>query len=745
MKGLKFTSLATLLAILLPGSALALEPTISKQYTLVKKVQISRTEYDFTYKAELINGDASIKNVRATVSSSPPHTSVIDGGVAFSDAQAGERLTGLDTFTIRQNRSYPFDPASLTWSVLFDSAAPVQVTQALETLKQNVGSDIQVEWSRDGTEIDSITRPDWSVTQPPTATKVHSLSTPGELAGTPLENALAFLRNNYKLFQLRPDISDLQVESVDGQGISNYFISLQQTVNGVPVFDRGIGITVQPYDRDYTLRGVMRINNSYIPNLNIPTTPLLTEDEIIAIAQEDSLKNPVRRPNGITPTPPFFVTRPNLVLGIQALPNKPPVLVYQFTMNVTEGGFHTAYVIDANTGAVISAADPAVYDGYVTGKGRVFDPNPVNTLNNTNLKDTDSKGVENSGDAAPIDPVTGSPYFIMDLLEIRYSAAPKQYYLHGPYVIIDDRLQNPRLFGNPPFFGVARNTSTPDFKFTRENTSFEHVMAYYVVDTNQRYIQSLGLPKAINARPIKIDPHGYDDMDMSAYIPKPTGTGYLTFGRGGVDDAEDADIILHEYGHSIQDNQAPGLYTYRFACHDEAGAMGEGFGDYWAASNTYTISKTNGFSEGPECYGEWDHAGNPDKSKPRLDGSVDALCRRRVNGSKVYPKDFIQSYDYSTDGPCHENGEIWSSTLWELFTKLGKRTTDQLVLESHFQVKEVIKKHHKSYELNAPTFKDGGLALLQADEVLKDLHVFSTDHQADICATLKAKGILKNC
>src|SRR3712207_7035090 len=32
----------------------------------------------------------------------------------------------------------------------------------------------------------------------------------------------------------------------------------------------------------------------------------------------------------------------------------------------------------------------------------------------------------------------------------------------------------------------------------------------------------------------------------------------VTFGNGGVDDAEDADIILHELGHAIHDNQVPG-------------------------------------------------------------------------------------------------------------------------------------------------------------------------------------------
>ena len=57
----------------------------------------------------------------------------------------------------------------------------------------------------------------------------------------------------------------------------------------------------------------------------------------------------------------------------------------------------------------------------------------------------------------------------------------------------------------------------------------------------------------------------------------------LRFGKGGVDDAEDAEVILHEYGHAIQDSQ-----SRRLRRSEEAGAIGEGFGDYWAA----TVSRT---------------------------------------------------------------------------------------------------------------------------------------------------------
>jgi Zn-dependent metalloprotease len=46
-----------------------------------------------------------------------------------------------------------------------------------------------------------------------------------------------------------------------------------------------------------------------------------------------------------------------------------------------------------------------------------------------------------------------------------------------------------------------------------------------------------------------------------------------------VDDAEDADVIVHEYGHAIQADQVPG-----FGAGGDAGGMGEGFGDYLAGT-----------------------------------------------------------------------------------------------------------------------------------------------------------------
>ena len=85
-------------------------------------------------------------------------------------------------------------------------------------------------------------------------------------------------------------------------------------------------------------------------------------------------------------------------------------------------------------------------------------------------------------------------------------------------------------------------------------------MAYYWVTQAQHYIQSLGF--GVTRRPINNEPQAVRinqwgvDNSFATDHPKDE----LRFGKGGVDDAEDAEVILHEYGHAIHFAQ-----TSRFA------------------------------------------------------------------------------------------------------------------------------------------------------------------------------------
>src|SRR5439155_9117055 len=101
------------------------------------------------------------------------------------------------------------------------------------------------------------------------------------------------------------------------------------------------------------------------------------------------------------------------------------------------------------------------------------------------------------------------------------------------------------------------------------------------IDRSQRYIQSLGFSDAsgdgIDDRP-QIAIADQFSADDSYFL---SSSRVIRYGAGGVDDAEDADVILHEYGHALQYSESPGFET---SPKFEAGAIAEGSGDYWAAA-----------------------------------------------------------------------------------------------------------------------------------------------------------------
>ena len=302
----------------------------------------------------------------------------------------------------------------------------------------------------------------------------------------------------------------------------------------------------------------------------------------------------------------------------------------------------------------------------IVAQSRIFNPNPTTTLNQLFTDQDDSNGA-----------IPCAAYDAVDLPNLTPPAAGQPWKLTGDYCNIEN------IQGPPNTYATARD---PEFPYLRRCDMFEAVNAYYHITTNQLYLQALGYTGAasIDNRPHRVDPHGSTD-DNSAYIPVPVGAGFIWFGTGGVDDAEDADVILHEYGHSIQDNQTNGLYITGggdngFA--DETRTMLEGFGDYWACSNFAAKSIASGSD--PAVFGEWDHPNG----------------WRRVDSNKIYPTNMLLVPD-----PEHDNGEVWSRTLWDFFQMAGKVTADKTIIDSHYLVPA------------GAVFSDGARALIAADAI----------------------------
>ncbi|HYR84341.1 MAG TPA: M36 family metallopeptidase [Terriglobia bacterium] len=317
--------------------------------------------------------------------------------------------------------------------------------------------------------------------------------------------------------------------------------------------------------------------------------------------------------------------------------------------------------VDAKTGALLECLNILK---RADGKGRVFDPNPVVTLNDIEL--TDSGKVPNEA------------YVPVTLRGLKSGGV-----LDGPFVstkATPNRIKR-----------ISRK-----FMFKRGDRAFKEVMVYFHIDRMQRHLQELGFQNVLN-RPILVNIDGTTE-DNSFYSPS---TKNLTFGTGGVDDAEDAEIILHEYGHAIQDDQVPG-----FGAKHEGGSMGEGFGDFLAAS-FFSDKKP---AKMKPTLGNWDAVSYSGDDPPSL---------RRLDSNKKYPKDM--------NGEVHDDGEIWSACLWELRSALGRRTTEHLVIAHHFLLTR-----------NAE-FEDAANALILADKNLNQ-----GANEAAIRGVFVRRGILPN-
>ena len=315
---------------------------------------------------------------------------------------------------------------------------------------------------------------------------------------------------------------------------------------------------------------------------------------------------------------PGQATRSELVV----VPGEHTTLAYSVVSEAENGSWRT--LVDAGSGAVLKVEDLV---HRADGSGRVFNPNPAVTLQNGNLTD------QNNADYAAL----AGAYKTVTLTGLDGSGK-----LDGAYA------------NNRSKREVSSSSNT--FNYNRSQDGFEQVMAYYHLTSAQSYIQSLGFT-SVNNESQDFKTTGLT-ADNSFYSPS---TDTITYGTGGVDDAEDAEVIWHEYGHAIQDAQVPG-----FGSSSEAGAMGEGFGDWWAM--IMSIPNNPDTATTPlACIADWDAVSY---------ASGSPKCLRRVDGSKMYPGD--------VDGEVHDDGEIWSRALWDVYKGLGRDNAAKVVLEAQF-------------------------------------------------------------
>ncbi len=310
-------------------------------------------------------------------------------------------------------------------------------------------------------------------------------------------------------------------------------------------------------------------------------------------------------------------------------------------------------VINALNKRIIHIEDIAMYHN---GSGMIYNPNPVasgNTVYGGNFVDnSDANNTTLSNERIQV-----------TLRDITFDEENEVYSLEGPYCVLEDL--------ETPIDNFPELANPNEFNYTRDQQEFESVMVYYHIDLASRRVEALGYNNS-DLKTFSSDPHGLDGADNSHYMPSQN---YVAYGEGGVDDAEDADVIWHEFGHALQWNLGIGYMP----SVGETMSVKEGSSDYWAVSYKRSISSYN--------WGLW----------ANWDGHNEFWDGRRADLDWVYPDDYVGG---------HEGGQIWSSALMRIWSDLGRDITDRLFLETHFLWG------------STPSLEDAAEAFIQADRQL---------------------------
>ena len=425
-------------------------------------------------------------------------------------------------------------------------------------------------------------------------------------------------------------------------GLAGETLRFQQMLNDVPVYDSEIVINFVNGNE------VAFSSNNYDDSVaNISTNPTVTlKDAILASnAQLDFNTGKI-------------INQKSKLVIYNAI--KPTRLAYRITTQIDNKPGDWEVFVDAQNAQIISAKDISIShhnknlkrypskknilkDNFkmpftpVQGTAMVYDPDP---LSKAHVAYAGTYVDNNDATNAQLDAARTA--VVLPQIDLTSGV----YRLKSQYVnIADFEAPNKGLF----------TQATSDFSFTRDNDAFEAVNSFYHLDKSMRYINStLGVTciPPLNGGVFEFDPSGLSGADNSHYLPS---TEQISFGEGCVDDAEDADVILHEFGHGIHDWITGGHSS-------SSTGLGEGCGDYWAVSYSRSLNQWTSTDAGYNWVFSWD-------------GHNACWSGRITNYTRTYPQ------TSATYTEIHEYGQIWATVLMKIYDVIGRQKTDKAFLE----------------------------------------------------------------
>ena len=450
--------------------------------------------------------------------------------------------------------------------------------------------------------------------------------------GSPEAQARAYLAGHRGVVGLRTaDASDLALVRVR-EGRAGTVVRFRQTVGGVPVWGDETVVTIDRRDR------VQFLANGYRDDLSaVDLRPAVSEGAArAAVFAHLGLRGAPR------------VERTELVVW----PSAPARLAWSVRAESASPRGDWEGVVDAHTGELLRVADRMVYERLgaddptpapmvplartpalfrVDGTAMIFNPDPL-----TRAGATYGGQYVDGGDADTA--ALTAARSAVTLRDLTFDGV--NYNLVGPWAEIRE-LEAPAkgLFAQP----------SPDYDYTRNADAFEAANVYWHIDNYMRYVNvTLGVdatPQAYTTG-VRYDPHGVNGDDNSYFS---SGSDILVFGEGCVDDAEDADVVIHELGH--------GLHDWLSAISNGDG-LSEGFGDYVASSYTRSLGLLA--PTDPEYHWVF-----------KWDGHNECWGGRATNIATDYP----------TGSAPHARGQHWSTSNMRVWDVLGREATDVAVFE----------------------------------------------------------------
>ena len=410
-------------------------------------------------------------------------------------------------------------------------------------------------------------------------------------------------------------LQDLRLRAALAHGAGTT-VRLDQTYKGIPVYRADLAITVD-FDPKVTY-----VASSFQPGVSLEdVAPRLGAGEARRKAAEYL---------GVEAAPAF--ERTDLVVYPGRASSRLAWRVVLEPSTAPTGSWEV--LVDATSGQVFRSEDRAC---YATGSGQVFNNDPLASAHATY---GDPGLADNSdGDTAQLTAQLQN----VTLQDIDLTAGT--YTLKGPWAeILDFEAPNKGLFTQA---GSA-------FNFTRAPDNFEAVNTYFHIDTLMRYLNApaptganLTLHPYQYAGGVQFDPSGLSGADNSHYL---TASGRLAFGEGGVDDAEDADVVIHELGHGLHDWVTSGGLS-------QVQGLSEGVGDYIAQSYS-------------RAQGQWAPADPAYHWVFGWDGHNPFWAGRVTNYAATYPGGLV--------GQVHTDGQIWATANMRIWNRIGRQRTDRV-------------------------------------------------------------------